>query len=333
MAGWHGKRTARAEARGSQAARRLRPGRIIAAAARAGRRFWWQILAVAIPVSLVSSGLEILIDHYVDPADALLSVGATLGSTGISMLGTVLLSGFACRLVSAAQQRQPPRTVLQVARSLPWWRLIAADLLVSVAVVVGLVLLVVPGLAALTLLAVVGPVIEIEHRQVFAAIRRSAQLARQHLGSVLLLATGPLIVVAELEAIAPEPDRAGEIAEFLLIRGLAEGIVEACLAVILCELCFQLIDADAARRRSGGGTIPPGSGPAVRPDEKPAGLPRPARQQRAVVEVRQHVPREQVALGRVRIAGQDERLHAEVCVATQLGEHVIGVADDSRSRA
>jgi hypothetical protein len=228
---------------------RVRLRRVLAAAVRAGRRYWWQILAVAIPVSLLSSGLEILVDHYVDPSDALLSVSASLASTGISLLGTVLLSAFACRLVAASEHGREPLTVLQVARSLLWWRLIAADVLVALAVVAGLLLAVLPGLAVLTLLAVVGPVIEIEHRQVFPAFRRSAQLTRHHLGSVLLLATAPLLVVAELEAIAPDPDRSGEIAEFLLVRGLAEGVVEACLAIILCELCFQLIDnAETARR-------------------------------------------------------------------------------------
>lgn len=222
----------------------MRPGKIIAASARAGRRYWWQILAVAIPVSLVGSGLEIVVDHYVDPSDALLSVGATLGSTGISLLGTVLLSGFVCRLVGAAEHGWEPSSLLQVAHCLPWKRLIGADILVALIVVAGLVLLVVPGLAALTLLAVVGPVIEIEHRRILAAVRRSVQLTRRHIWSVLLLATAPLVVAAELEAIAPEPDRSGEIAEFLIIRGLAEGIVEGCLAVVLAELCFQLIAAE-----------------------------------------------------------------------------------------
>lgn len=270
----------------------MRSGKIIAAGARAGRRFWWQILAVAIPVSLVSSGLEILIDHYVDPADAPLSVGATLGTTGVSLLGTVLLSGFACGLVGAAGHGRPPVTLLQVARSMPWWRLIAADLLVSAAVVAGLVLLVVPGLAVLTLFAVVGPVIEIEHRKVFAALRRSAQLARRHIGPVVLLATAPLIVAAELEAIAPEPDRGSEIAGFLLIRGLAEGIVEACLAVVLCELCFRLIDAESARRRPASRTLPPGSPPATCSEEEPGLRRGDAWQQRAVLQPRQHVPGE-----------------------------------------
>jgi hypothetical protein len=63
---------------------------------------------------------------------------------------------------------------------------------------------------------------------------------------VLLLATVPLAVVAELEAIAPDPRHAAEIAVYLLVRGLAEGIAEACVAVLLVELCFQLIEAEAA---------------------------------------------------------------------------------------
>ncbi|HEY2507456.1 MAG TPA: hypothetical protein VGI58_13160 [Streptosporangiaceae bacterium] len=228
---------------------RLRPGGIIAAAARAGHRYWRQILAVAIPVSLAGSGLEILIDHYVDPSDALLSFSATLGSTGISLLGTVLLSGFVCQLVGSAEHGLRPLKFLQIARSLRWRQLIAADVLVVLAVVTGFVLLVVPGLAVLTLLAVVAPVIEIEDRRVLAAVRRSVQLTRSHIWPVLLLATAPLAAVAELETIAPEPDTAGEIAAFLIVRGLAEGIAEACLALLLSELCFQLIDAHRGRVR------------------------------------------------------------------------------------
>jgi hypothetical protein len=221
----------------------VKPGLVIATAARAGRRYWLPILALAIPVSLAGSGLEIVIDHYVDPSDGLLSVGATLGSTGVTLLGTVLLSGFVGRVVGAAEHGRKPMTFLQIARSLPWWRLIAADVLLAVAVAVGLLLLIVPGLAALTLLAVIGPVVEIEHRGVFQSARRSVQLTRRHLGSVLLLATVPLIAVAQLEAIAPEPHKAGDIAAFLVVRGLAEGIVEACVAILLVELCFRLIEA------------------------------------------------------------------------------------------
>lgn len=234
-----------AQGRVSRKRQRLSPGVVVAAAARAARRDWWRVLAVAIPVSLVGAGLEIVIDHYVDPSDALVSVGTVLGSTGITMVGTVLLSGFACRLIGAAAHGREPLSFAQVARSLPWWRLIAADLLVTVTVVFGVLLLILPGLVALTLLAVVGPVIEIERRRVFAAARRSVQLVRRHPWTVLLLATVPLAAVSELAAIAPDPRHGGEIAGFLLVRGLAEGIAEACIAVLLVELCFELIDAEA----------------------------------------------------------------------------------------
>lgn len=230
---------------GARGGQRLRPGGIVVAAARAARRDWWRILGVAVPLSLVGAGLEIVIDHYVDPSDAMLSLGTALGSSGVTTAGTVLLAGFVCRLVGASAHGQESLTFGQVARSLLWWRLIAADLLVTLAVVCGLVLLVLPGLAALTLLAVVGPVIEIEHRRLFAAFRRSAQLTRRHIWTALLLATVPVVVVAGLEAIAPDPRHGGEIAYFLLVRGLAEGVVEACIAVLLVELCFELIEAEA----------------------------------------------------------------------------------------
>jgi AcrR family transcriptional regulator len=55
--------------------------------------------------------------------------------------------------------------------------------------------------------------------------------------------------------------------------------------------------------------------------------------QRGVVEVGQDVPGEQVAFGGVRVAGQDERLHAEAGVAAQLGEDLAGVADDGGASA
>jgi hypothetical protein len=227
---------------------RLRLAGVVSAAAHAGRRDWWQILAVAIPVSLISAGIEIVLDHYLDPSDAPLSISATLAATGVSILGTVLLSGFVCGIVGATQHGRARPTFADIVRSLPWKRLVSADILVTLTVIIGLVLFVVPGLAALTYLAVVGPVIEIEHRQVLNALRRSVRLVRQHVWLVILLGTVPLSLAAEIEAVAPEPDRAGEIAEFLVIRGAVMGVVEACLALLLVEVCFQLVDSDRRNR-------------------------------------------------------------------------------------
>ncbi len=81
-----------------------------------------------------------------------------------------------------------------------------------------------------------------------------------------------------------------------------------------------LPDADRRRGHHRARRLASGSGAADRH--------RAARQQRAVVERGQHVPREQVGLGEVGIAGEDERLQAELAVGAQLGEHLVGVADD-----
>ena len=41
---------------------------------------------------------------------------------------------------------------------------------------------------------------------------------------------------------------------------------------------------------------------------------------------------EEVGFGGVRVAGQDEGLYAQVGVRRELGQHLVGVADDGRAR-
>jgi hypothetical protein len=239
----------------------LRPGRILAGAARAGRRDAGRILAVAILVALTTVLAEIVAEHVVDPHHPWQAAVAGVITEGIGLLGTVFLAGFLCRLTGRAGPGQEPVTIGHVLRTLPWARLIAADLLVVLLTVVGLLALVIPGLVIVNLLAVVGPVIEIEDRPVRGALRRSARLVRPYFWRVALLATVPIIVVSELESAGPEPTGAPEILETLAIRGVAGGLVEAVIGLILVQLCYRLIALDtvaaaaraaAARRRAAG---------------------------------------------------------------------------------
>jgi hypothetical protein len=188
--------------------------------------------------------VEIVAEHFIDPTNVALSFAGAVTATAVSLFGTVFLSGFLCRLIGEAEHGRERATVAQVARTLPWGRLVPADLLVVVIVVLGTIALVIPGLVALNLLAVVGPVIEIEDRRVLAALRRSAHLVRQHFWSVALVATLPVILASGLEAAAPEPSGVAEILEVLAIRGLAEGLIEAAIGLVLVELCYRLIDLD-----------------------------------------------------------------------------------------
>jgi hypothetical protein len=223
---------------------------VLAAATRAGRRDAARILAVAIAVALVTAAGDILVDHFIDPHNATAYTVAGLGTTAVSLLGTVFLSGLVCRLTFAAEAGGQRPGLAQVARSLPWRRLVLGDLAVVVVVLIGVLLLVIPGLIAITFLALTGPVIEIENRSVLGALRRSAQLIRGQYWRCFLLAGLPLILINELEAVLPEPHAGGEIAEVLAIKGLVEGAFEAAISLVLVALTFRLIAMEKAARQA-----------------------------------------------------------------------------------
>jgi drug/metabolite transporter superfamily protein YnfA len=88
-----------------------------------------------------------------------------LSVTGVNLLGVILLSGFLTQLVGETEHGRPHATLGGILGSLAWGRLIRADLLVWLLVGIGLIALLIPGLIALTLFAVIGPVVETEHRR------------------------------------------------------------------------------------------------------------------------------------------------------------------------
>jgi hypothetical protein len=224
---------------------------ILAAAARSARRSLWRIVGVAVAVSLATAFAEIAVINLIDHSDLPLTAFGELASSAVSVLGAVFLSGFLSRVVGEAEHGEAEFTLGQVFRTLPWRRLVAADLLVVALVVMGLIALVIPGLAIMTFLAVVGPVIEIEDRPVGEAMRRSVRLVWPYFWWVALLATVPVGAYTELEFLAPEPHTVAQILQSLAIRGIGLGLLEAAIGVVLVELCYQLIAMDrlwAARR-------------------------------------------------------------------------------------
>ncbi len=78
-------------------------------------------------------------------------------------------------------------------REVPWVRLVLATLLFEVLVVLGLVLVIVPGVLFLVYCTLYGPVVVVERRGVWESFRRSAQLVRGNFWRMLLLVA---IVVA-----------------------------------------------------------------------------------------------------------------------------------------
>src|SRR5450631_3274679 len=217
---------------------RFRP--IAVAVVHTARRHAWRILVVSIVVSAVTLAVESAADHLLDRADLTSALVGAVSTSTVSLLGAVFLSGFLCRLVTvsehestkhgitghgasehgttahekaahekAAHRQTGPGAdgsrIRDVLRSLPWGSLILADLLATLIIVIGLVALIIPGLIAITLLAVVGPVIELERQHAVAGLRRSAHLVRPHFWRVAAFATVPLLVANGVIGILPDP--------------------------------------------------------------------------------------------------------------------------------
>lgn len=138
-------------------------------------------------------------------------LGESLAVLTVALLTLVLAflyQGMVVSLVRDVQDGRRDNSVKELAGSvLPvLMPLIGAGLLTVIGIVLGLVLLVVPGLYLLTIWAVTAPVIVVERRGVFDALGRSRQLVRGNgwpvLGTVAAAFLIGILVAAVLSAAA-----------------------------------------------------------------------------------------------------------------------------------
>jgi hypothetical protein len=162
----------------------LRLGSVYREIAATCREQWPLLLATALLV-FVPLGLLDALDERVGSADsdelgdlealALLGLAVTHGAS--ALLGDVFYSGVVAAAV-AERRTGVPHPLAQIARALPYHRLIAVDVLLALIVLAGLLLLVVPGFVFFTWFALAGPVVEIERLGAVAALRRSRELVK-----------------------------------------------------------------------------------------------------------------------------------------------------------
>jgi hypothetical protein len=187
------------------------------------------------------------LDGVLTIAGVLLAVVA-LAVTGL--LGEVFYTGAVAISLTHPRDGKPP-SLRELAGMIDYWRLIAIDLIYGVAVAVGLVALIVPGIAAFVWLALAAPVIEIEHRGVRAAFARSVQLIRGRFWVVFAVLV-PIELIGDGVA-----NLATEVAHDLL----GESFFAEWLADVLSNVAFTPFYAVAAvlltvgliREKDGGG--------------------------------------------------------------------------------
>jgi hypothetical protein len=138
-------------------------------------------LVHAIPVHVDVTSLDVRSGAEITGAALALLLLATTG-----LIGEVFYTGaVAIALTHPHDAAGKPPSLLQVARMVDYWTLIAVDLIFGVLVAVGFVAFVVPGVLLFVYLGLAAPVVEIEHHGVRAALARSFRLVRGRFWLVL----------------------------------------------------------------------------------------------------------------------------------------------------
>lgn len=109
-----------------------------------------------------------------------------------SAAGTVFYPGLLDRIVGVERGHNERQSLGTILRTLPYGRLVLAEIMLFAVTGIGLALFFVPGIIAFTFFGLVGPCITIEDRSALGAFRRSARLVRPHFWLVLLLVTVPI---------------------------------------------------------------------------------------------------------------------------------------------
>jgi hypothetical protein len=193
---------------------------------------------VFVPIGFLdalTTGVEV---DSLDPS-SLLRVAAIIGAvaaiTMTGLLGEVFYSGAVAVSLTHPAHEKPP-SILEVARRLDYRRLILVDIAYVALVIVGLLAFFIPGILVFVWFGLAGPVVELEGRPVFGALRRSASLVRHNFWLVFL-------VLAPVELAG---DAIGELVGHLVHGALGDTFLATWIAESASNIAFTPIFALAA---------------------------------------------------------------------------------------
>jgi hypothetical protein len=218
---------------------------VIGAALRTYRERFWRIAGTAFVVFGIVAAVDaiatvLVIDRHVSrPAGAAI----TSAIAGVfAMGGVVVYAGVLDKVVGAHLHGHPDLTLRQIWEVLPLGRLVVADVLLALATLVGLALLVAPGVILFTLWSLVGPIITIEDRSVLSAFGRSWRLVRPCFWLTMLLVTLPLQVEqAALHAIQYAELFDHPALPAFLLNGLLGSVIGSLVGLVEVVLAYELI--------------------------------------------------------------------------------------------
>jgi hypothetical protein len=219
---------------------------------------WKRVLGLGCAITAVTIVFDTLLDLLFDEPGAgrsglvgLSVAAAALALTAANGFGTTFLSGVLDRTVGEHQHGHPNESLWELLRRIPYVWLILADLLALVIKVIGILLLVVPGLVAVTLLCVTGPVVMVENRRPFSAVRRSAQLVRPYFWLAFVAVTIPIFFEAMVSDWIETADWAHGFLPHLVSAVVVEAPIAIFVSLVEVTLAYHLMERDQPGHISG----------------------------------------------------------------------------------
>jgi hypothetical protein len=216
------------------------------------RRHWPLLIGAAvlllIPQALADAFLDGLHAEGIRSARDVIIIAAVPLTVAINLGGQALYSGFAAATVVEWRAGRAIPRARELARSLPWARLVMADVVISVGTALGFTLLVVPGLVFLAYFAMAPALIKIEHLSVRDSLTRSARLVRGQFWRVLGIVPGTIVVAELVVQLIVAPFHGLALVTFIDLgtQGLIEpieGLTVVVVALTLLELRGEAPDA------------------------------------------------------------------------------------------
>lgn len=225
-------------------------------------------------VLIGAAAVVFLIEAVISAIAVAISPILILVAIAVSIVATVFYTGMVVALVSDVQDGRRDFSVEQLLKSVAGavGPLILVGILAGIAIGIGFLLLIVPGLILLTIWAVIAPVVVLERPGVFPAFGRSRALVRgsgwQVFGVIVIFFLIQIVVSLILGSIGAVAGTAGR-----LILDFVGSVVTAPLwALAASVLYFQLrgtkeepATAGAAPSTTAPGVGPPTSQPAPQP--------------------------------------------------------------------
>jgi hypothetical protein len=214
---------------------------VVAAAFGTYRRRFGMIAGTALVVFGISASVDVLVDVLADQAGDNPGLVALLFTVaGLAVLGTEFFAGLMDRVAGQEERGHPRQPLGQILRTMPYGRLIVADVLLALGTLVFSIALLVPGMIFFTVHSLVGPALVMEDRKVRSAFRRSRQLVRGHFWLVFLLVTLPIVFEENVvHGFVEAFESLGVVAVFV-VNTLAGAAVGSIVAVVEVTLAHRL---------------------------------------------------------------------------------------------